>query len=93
MACEAFGEKNGASSYEEMCRRIERYRRAPLDPRGQYTVTPDHRVRVSRRLKANFDNGEPYYSLSGNRIWLPGQAAAQPGREFLEWHADTVYRG
>ena len=237
VAWEAFGEKNGASSYEEMCRRIERYRRTPLDPRGQYTigciilqepfffaegdrlpapadfqrqtvqgktydlrtpvgralwqqvlarmrevagptvteprreipldwqerpvrqrlgqgafrvlvtdvyerrcavtgekalpvlqaahirpvtkegphrvdnglllrsdihalfdqgyvtVTPDHRFRVSRRLKADFDNGEPYYPLSGNRIWLPGQAADQPGREFLEWHADTVYRG
>jgi putative restriction endonuclease len=64
VAWEAFGEKNGAGSYEEMCRRIQRYRRAPLD-----------------------------YPLSGNRIWLPGQAADQPGREFLEWHADTVYRG
>ena len=237
VARDAFGEKNGASSYEEMCRRIERYRRTPLDPRGQHTigriilqepfffaeehwlpapadfqrqtvqgntydlregigrvlweqvlermraargpmvgearreipldwqerpvrqrlgqgafrvlvtdvyerrcavtgekalpvlqaahirpvtkegphrvdnglllrsdihalfdqgyvtVTPDHRFRVSRRLKADFDNGEPYYPLSGNRIWLPGQAADQPGREFLEWHADTVYRG
>ena len=237
VAWDAFGEKNGAVSYEEMCRRIERYRRAPLDPRGQYTigciilqepfffpesdwlpapadfqkqtvqgktydlragpgrelweqvlarmhgvrqpvvaeprreipldwrerpvrqrlgqgafrvlvtdvyerrcavtgekalpvlqaahirpvtkegphrvdnglllrsdlhalfdqgyvtVTPDHRVRVSRRLKADFDNGEPYYPLAGQRIWLPGQTADQPGREFLEWHADTVYRG
>ena len=237
VAWEAFGEKNGAASYEEMCRRIERYRRTPLDPHGQYTigciilqepffvdeadwlpapadfqrqtvqgktynlrdgigrtlweqvlermragrgnvaeprrpdipldwrerpvrqrlgqgafrvlvtdvyerrcavtgekalpvlqaahirpvtregphrvdnglllrsdihalfdqgyvtVTPDHRFRVSRRLKADFDNGEPYYPLSGNRIWLPGRNEDQPGREFLEWHAETVYRG
>jgi hypothetical protein len=54
VAWEAFGEKNGAASYEEMC--------------------------------------EPYYPLSGNRIWLPGQDEDQPGREFLGWHADTVYR-
>ncbi len=238
VAWEAFGEKNGAASYEEMCRRIERYRRVPLDPRGQYTigciilqepfffadphwlpapadflrqtvqgktydlrepagrelweqvlvrmrtargsvvsepsrpeipldwrerpvrqrlgqgafrvlvtdvydrrcavtgekalpvlqaahirpvtkegphrvdnglllrsdihalfdqgyvtVTPEHRVLVSPRLKADFDNGEPYYPLAGQRIWLPGRTDDQPGREFLEWHADTMYRG
>lgn len=238
VAWDAFGRKNGAASYEEMCRRIERYRRAPLDPRGQYTigciilqepfffaeadwlpapahfqrqtvqgktydlrepagrelwrqvlvrmrgvrepalseaarpgipldwrerpvrqrlgqgafrvlvtdvyerrcsvteekalpvlqaahirpvtregphrvdnglllrsdiyalfdqgyvtVTPRHRFLVSRRLKADFDNGEQYYPLSGKRIWLPGRDEDQPSREFLEWHADTVYRG
>ena len=238
VAWDAFGEKNGAASYEEMCRRIERYRRAPLDPRGQHTigciilqepfffgeadwlpapadflrqtvqgktydlreppghelwqqvlvrmrrvsgsavseavrpeipldwrerpvrqrlgqgafrvlvtdvyerrcavtgekalpvlqaahirpvtregphrvdnglllrsdihtlfdqgyvtVTPEHRVRVSQRLKADFDNGEPYYPLAGQRIWLPGRVDDYPSREFLEWHADTVYRG
>jgi len=238
VAWDAFGEKNGAISYEEMCRRIERYRRAPLDPRGQYTigciilqepfffaeadwlpapadflpqtvqgktydlsapvghelwqqvlirmravhgpavsapprpeipldwrerpvrqrlgqgafrvlvtdvydrrcavtgekalpvlqaahirpvtkegphrvdnglllradihalfdqgyvtVTPEHRFLVSRRLKTDFDNGEPYLSFSGKRIWLPGRDEDQPSREFLEWHADAVYRG
>jgi putative restriction endonuclease len=237
VAWEAFGEKNGASSYEEMCLRIERYRRTPLDPKGQYnvgciilqepfffpetdwlpapadfqrqtvqgktydlnepvgrelwqqvlarmrtprepavaeprpeipldwqeypvwrrlgqgafrvlvtdvygrqcavtgeralpvlqaahirpvtkagphridnglllrsdihalfdqgyvTVTPDHQFHVSPRLKTDFDNGEPYYPLSGKRIWLPERHEDQPSREFLEWHADTVYRG
>jgi putative restriction endonuclease len=238
VAWDAFGDRNGAASYEEMCRRIERYRRAPLDPRGQYTigciilqepfffteadwlpapadfqrqtvqgktydlrepagrelwqqvllrmravhgpavsapprpeipldwrerpvrqrlgqgafrvlitdvydrrcavtgekalpvrqaahirsvtkegphrvdnglllradihalfdqgyvtVTPNHQFLVSRRLKMDFDNGEPYYPLSGQLIWLPSRDADQPGREFLEWHADTVYRG
>jgi hypothetical protein len=38
VAWEAFGEKNGAASYAERCRRIERYRRVPLDPRGQYPI-------------------------------------------------------
>jgi putative restriction endonuclease len=237
VAWDAFGEKNGAPSYEEMCRRIERYRRAPLDPRGQYTigciilqdpffwaegdwlpapadfrpqtvqgkaydlregigrelweqvlariraargsivaeppseipldwrdrpvrlrlgqgafrvlvtdvyerrcavtgekalpvlqaahirpvtkdgphrvdnglllrsdvhalfdqgyvtVTPDRYFRVSQRLKRDFDNGEAYYPFSGNTIWLPGRTEDHPSREFLEWHADTVYRG
>jgi hypothetical protein len=47
----------------------------------------------SSRLKTDFDNGKPYYPLSGHRTWLPSRDADQPGREFLEWHADTVYRG
>lgn len=45
------------------------------------------------RLKADFDNGEPYYPPVGQRIWLPGRVDDHPSREFLEWHADTVYRG
>jgi hypothetical protein len=38
-------------------------------------------------------NGEPYYPLAGQRIWLPGRVDDYPSTEFLEWHADTVYRG
>jgi len=38
VAWEAFGEKNGAGSFDEMRRRIERYRRAPEDPRAQYLI-------------------------------------------------------
>lgn len=64
-----------------------------LFDQGYVTVTPDHRVLVSRRLKTDFDNGEPYYPLAGSRIWLPGRDEDQPGRAFLEWHADTVFRG
>lgn len=60
---------------------------------GYVTVTPEHRFLVSPRLKRDFDNGEPYYPLSGKRIWLPGRDEDRPSREFLEWHADTVYRG
>jgi hypothetical protein len=44
-------------------------------------------------LKENFDNGEPYYSRSGQRVWLPSRDADPPGRELLERHGDTVYRG
>ena len=64
-----------------------------LFDQGYVTVTPEHRFLVSRRLKTDFDNGEPYLSFSGKRIWLPGRDEDQPSREFLEWHADAVYRG
>jgi putative restriction endonuclease len=64
-----------------------------LFDKGYVTVTPDHRFRVSRRLKSDFDNGEPYYALDGREIWLPPSVGARPSREFLEWHADSVFRG
>lgn len=64
-----------------------------LFDRGYVTVTPEHRVLVSRKLKEDFDNGEPYYRFHGTKIRLPDRAEEQPSRELLEWHADTVFRG
>jgi len=64
-----------------------------LFDKGYVTVTPDYRVRVSRRLRDEFDNGEPYFPLDGQSIWLPSQVESQPRRDFLEWHADTVFKG
>jgi putative restriction endonuclease len=63
-----------------------------LFDRGYITVTPEHRVRVSRKLKADFDNGEHYYQLEGSTLWLPRSSEAQPRGDLLEWHADTVFR-
>lgn len=63
-----------------------------LYDRGYLTVTPDHRIQVSRRLKADFDDGEPYYPLDGQPIRLPSAREALPNARHLEWHADTVFR-
>jgi putative restriction endonuclease len=62
-----------------------------LFDRGYVTVGSDLEFRVSRRLKADFDNGEHYFQLGGTRIWVPPQMQDRPKREFLEWHADTVF--
>jgi putative restriction endonuclease len=60
---------------------------------GYITVTPDYQIRVSRRLRDDFDNGEQYFRLNGNSIWVPNSHADRPTRELLEWHADTKYLG
>jgi putative restriction endonuclease len=60
---------------------------------GYITVTPDRTVRVSRKLRDDFDNGEPYYPYDGRPVQVPRSAEEQPAREFLEWHAMTVFRG
>jgi len=38
LAWDAFAAKNGAATFDEMCDRIERYRRDDLDPRREYRI-------------------------------------------------------
>ena len=64
-----------------------------LFDRGYVTVTPDHLFRVSRRLKADYDNGEPYYPFDGQIVQLPRRSEHRPRQEYLEWHGDTVFLG
>jgi len=64
-----------------------------LYDRGYVTVTPGRRFLVSRRLKDDFDNGEPYVPFLGRRIWVPQRPDLHSRRELLEWHADAVFRG
>jgi putative restriction endonuclease len=59
---------------------------------GYITVTPDHRLEVSRRLREEFDNGEEYYRMQGRSLTLPDTAALKPSRDALLWHADHVFR-
>ena len=62
-----------------------------LYDKGYVSVTPDGRFLVSRRLKTDFDNGEPYMPFHDQKIWMPGDPASQPNREALEWHSDAVF--
>jgi putative restriction endonuclease len=62
-----------------------------LFDKGYVTITPDGRFLVSRRLKDDFDNGEPYMPFNNQRIFLPGDPVSQPNREALEWHESTVF--
>ncbi len=63
-----------------------------LFDRGYLTVTPDHRMRVSRRLREDFDDGEYYERFDGEEIWVPRRPEDRPDPELLEWHADVVFR-
>jgi putative restriction endonuclease len=64
-----------------------------LFDRGYLAVSRQLRVLVSRRLKADFDNGEHYRQFAGQPIWVPEAPEARPHPEFLEWHRDTVFCG
>lgn len=64
-----------------------------LFDRGYVTITPAGQFMASRRLKADYDNGEPYYALEGRPVALPAEVADQPASAFLEWHNSEVYLG
>lgn len=61
--------------------------------RGYVTVTPQMRFEVSRRIREEFENGRAYYDLHGRGVRPPERADWAPAPEFLEWHANNVFRG
>jgi putative restriction endonuclease len=60
---------------------------------GYLTVTPNHVLRVSEKLKADYDNGRTYYPLEGPLRNLPAEVNERPSEEFLRWHNENRYRG
>jgi len=62
-----------------------------LFDRGYVSVAPNLRVRVSRRLRTDFNNGEHYYRLNDSPLFLPLAEIDRPAREFLEWHRDVKF--
>ncbi|MGH7564535.1 MAG: HNH endonuclease [Gemmatimonadota bacterium] len=64
-----------------------------LFDRGYLTVLRDLSLRVSNRLKKEFDDGEYYLTFDRGTLWLPRQPIDRPDPEMLEWHADTVFKG
>lgn len=63
-----------------------------LYDRGYVTITPDLVFRTSRRLKTDFENGEEYRRYEGGNLFVPADLDDRPDREYLEWHADVVFK-
>lgn len=61
---------------------------------GYVTVTTDHRIEVSRRIKEEFDNGDAYLALHGTPLRaLPDNTADRPAARFLTHHQDAIFVG
>ncbi|MGI8520948.1 MAG: HNH endonuclease [Actinomycetota bacterium] len=63
-----------------------------LFDRGYVTVESDFRLRVSRRLRNDFDNGKYYLQFDGQPITLPMNPQDQPDTEALEWHSESIFK-
>lgn len=64
-----------------------------LFDKGYLTVNEDHKLEVSPRLRADYNNGRAYYPLHGRELQLPRDAADRPAGEYLAWHRENVYLG
>jgi len=63
-----------------------------LFDRGYLTITNDHHIEVSRRIKAEFNNGDAYYALHGQRLQaLPTSPDDRPSPDFIAYHQDRVF--
>ena len=59
---------------------------------GYVTVTPDLHFEVSRRIKAEFDNGRHYYAMHGKTIHVPKETDQRPDPAALRWHNEHCFR-
>jgi putative restriction endonuclease len=60
---------------------------------GYMTLDPrDRRVVVSKRIRAEFENGRDYYKLEGQTVREPSQLWARPTAENLEYHAYNIFQ-
>lgn len=60
---------------------------------GYVTVTPDHRIEVSRRIREEYENGREYYRHQGRELTvLPEATWQRPCRRFIDWHNEHVFR-
>ena len=64
---------------------------ARLFAAGYLSVTPEGRVRVSRKLAEEYGEQAGYAVLEGRAIAAP--EADRPRPEFLAWHGKNVFRG
>jgi putative restriction endonuclease len=60
---------------------------------GYITITPEYRVEASHRMKDDFDDGDNYLALRGERVSVPESESARPDPATLLWHNEAVYRG
>ena len=60
---------------------------------GYVTVTPDYRVEASTAMRDDFNDGENYLKLHGQRVWTPDREELRPDPEVLRWHNERRFRG
>jgi putative restriction endonuclease len=65
-----------------------------LFDQGYLTITPEHKIEVSRSIKEEFENGRDYYTFHGRSLQVvPVETLNKPSETFLEWHNENVYLG
>jgi putative restriction endonuclease len=54
---------------------------------GYLTITDEHKVEVSKKLKEDFENGREYYQYHGKSLQnLPVRGFDKPSAKYIDWH-------
>lgn len=60
---------------------------------GYLTITQEHKIEVSSKIKEEFQNGREYYQYHGQSLlYLPADLGKRPGTQYIQWHNENVYR-
>ncbi|MFH1823768.1 MAG: HNH endonuclease [Candidatus Firestonebacteria bacterium] len=60
---------------------------------GYITITPKYEVKVSKRIKQEYENGREYYKFQGKELVnLPSSKNDMPKEEYLKWHNENIYK-
>ena len=58
-----------------------------LFDQGYVGIDEDYKVKVSSKIREEFENGRDYYAHQGQKLLIiPEGTIEQPSREYLEWH-------
>ena len=87
---QSFGEGGGHETSNGLLLRTDIHRLFDL---GYATVSLDRRFEVSRRLKADFDNGRHDYDLHGTALRDPEPRCEPPTAAALAWHRENRFLG
>jgi len=79
-------------AYERSCA-LTRERTLPILDLGYVTIATDGKFEVGNRLREDFENGQHYYQMHGQSLWLPNDPRSQPSRKALEWHQSNRFLG
>lgn len=61
---------------------------------GYLTITKEHKIEVSSRIKEEFQNGKEYYQFHGKELmFLPNREIDKPNVKYIDWHNSNIYRG
>jgi putative restriction endonuclease len=55
-------------------------------------ITPDDEVRISERLRTDWNDGMRYYQYAHRELRVPNEKALQPSRDALAWHDENVFK-
>ena len=60
---------------------------------GYATITPNLRVRISPRLRDEWDNGHRYYPFDGRPLEVePRSTIEKPSAAVLAWHGERIFK-